>query len=233
MSIAILACVALAGCARPTLGGAEGLQVTSAASLPAPTPGDLITPTAAYYIGPMDTLKIDVFGIPAMADKEIQVDSGGQLSFPLIGPIQVAGKTPSDVANVIAAGLRTRHIRNPEVTVNLKESVSQVITVEGEVAQPGLYPVVGQMTLLRAIARAQGTTEFARLNYVVVFRTVKGQKYAALYDLRAIRKGKYEDPEIFANDIVMVGESNARRIFRDILQTVPLLSTPLLLAFQN
>ena len=76
------------------------------------------------------------------------------------------------------------------MTVNLKETVSQVITVDGQVTEPGLYPVVGRMTLMRAVATAKGLSEFAKLNDVVVFRTVKGQKLAALYDLHAIRRGE-------------------------------------------
>ncbi|HEX8412628.1 MAG TPA: polysaccharide export protein, partial [Sphingomicrobium sp.] len=79
-----------------------------------------------------------------------------------------------------------------------------------------------------ALARAQGVTEFARTNYVVVFRTVGGQQYAALYDLRAIRGGAYVDPEIYANDVVLVNESRGRRVFQSLVATSPLLSAPLI-----
>jgi polysaccharide export outer membrane protein len=95
------------------------------------------------------------------------------------------------------------------------------------VKQPGLFPIVGRMTLMRAIARAQGVTEFARENHVVVFRRVNDQNMAALYDLRAIRQGLYADPEIYANDIVLVGESHARRVFHDFLQASGFLAAPL------
>ena len=117
--------------------------------------------------------------------------------------------------------------------MNLKETVSQVITVDGQVKKPGLYPVVGKMTLMRAVATAEGTAEFARLDDVVIFRTVKGQQLAALYNLKAIRRGNYQDPEVFANDVVVVGDSQARRLFKDALQIVPLLTTPLIIALQN
>ncbi|MBC7042118.1 polysaccharide export protein, partial [Salmonella enterica subsp. enterica serovar Enteritidis] len=80
-----------------------------------------------------------------------------------------------------------------------------------------LYPVNGRMTLMRAVATAKGTTEFAKLDDVVIFRTVNGQKMAALYNLKAIRQGAYDDPEVFANDVVVVGDSPARRLFKDIL----------------
>jgi polysaccharide export outer membrane protein len=89
------------------------------------------------------------------------------------------------------------------------------------------------MTLMRAVATAKGASEFAKLDDVVIFRTVKGQQLAALYNLTAIRRGNYEDPEVFANDVVVVGDSQARRLFKDALQVVPLLMTPLIIALQN
>jgi polysaccharide export outer membrane protein len=116
--------------------------------------------------------------------------------------------------------------------VNLVETVSQVVTVEGQVAQPGLYPVVGRMTLLRAIATARGMTQAANQRDVVVFRTVSGQNMAALYNVDAIRRGSYADPDIYANDVVVVGESRARRLFETLLQAAPLLTTPLILLLQ-
>ncbi len=79
---------------------------------------------------------------------------------------------------------------------------------------------------MRAIAQAEGTDEYSRLDDIVVFRTVEGQRMAALYDLNAIRHGAYSDPEVYANDVIMVGDSNTRRLFKDILSIVPALATP-------
>ena len=83
------------------------------------------------------------------------------------------------------------------------------------------------MTLLSAIARAEGTPELAKENYVVVFRTVNGVDYATLYDLRAIRTGLYGDPRVFPSDTIVVGESRARRVFRDVLAATGLITTPI------
>ncbi|WP_447411839.1 SLBB domain-containing protein, partial [Clostridium perfringens] len=79
---------------------------------------------------------------------------------------------------------------------------AQTVAIDGQVNTPGLYPVVGRMTLMRAIASAKGLADFAQPSYVVVYRRVNNQEMAALYDLRAIRNGAYADPDIFANDIV-------------------------------
>ena len=75
--------------------------------------------------------------------------------------------------------------------------------------------------MLRTLAIAKGTTEFARESAVVVFRDAGDTRYAALYNLKAIAAGQAEDPEVFANDVVLVGNSQARRFFRDIIQIVP------------
>lgn len=232
-SLALLA-LALSSCARtPPLASSDAVKVVSSTELPPPTPKDLFSQEHPYLVGPFDKLKIDVFGIKELNDREIQVDASGRASFPLVGSFQAAGKTPGDIARDIEQRLSERYIRDPQVTVNLMDTVSQVVTVDGEVTKPGLYPVVGQMTLMRAIATASGATEFAKLNDVVIFRTVNGAQYAALYNLKAIRRGLYADPEIYANDVVVVGDSQARRIFKDILQASPLITTPIVALLNN
>lgn len=223
--------VALSACAgAPPLGGDASLKVLPGNELPAPGRGDVQSNTTSYYVGPFDRLIIDVFGIEELSQREVQVDASGRISFPLIGTISVSGMTPGEIEQEFAQKLVAQYIRSPQVTVNLKETLSRVVTVEGEVEKPGLYPVVGRMTLLRAIATAEGTTEFTQYNDIVVFRIVDGKDYAALYDLEAIRHGAYRDPDIYAGDIVMVGESRGRRLFKDILATTPALLTPIIIA---
>src|SRR3546814_8477883 len=116
---------------------------------------------------------------------------------------------------------------NPQVTVNIKSSVSQVVTVDGEVKEPGLYPVTNQMTLMRVIASAKGLSEFAKQEQVVILRTVDNQRMAGLYDISAIRLGAYADPPVYANDVVIIGDSPQRRLFRDVVSLAPLLAAPL------
>lgn len=215
------------GCASsPALVGRPDLAIVDGAVLPPPDVVDLITEERPYVIGPLDVVSIDVYGVPELS-RSGQVDASGRVALPLIGTVEASGKTPGELATLIEGRLRGRYVREPKVTVNLTETVSQVVTVDGSVAAPGLYPVIGRMTLIRAIAKAQGVTEFARENQVVVLRRVKNQDMAALYDLRAIRQGIYADPQVYANDVVLVGDSAARRIFRDVLSASGLLTAPL------
>jgi polysaccharide biosynthesis/export protein len=234
MLIAVLMC--LSGCAvggGRALGGDPAIQVVQGNELPPPERNDVVGEDRPYLIGPFDKLMIDVFGIEELSTKEVQTDASGRISFPLAGIVEAAGRTPAELESILEERLRAQYVRNPQVTVNLKDTVSQVVTVDGQVREPGLYPVVGRMTLMRAVATAKGTAEFAKLDDVVIFRSVKGQSMAALYNLKAIRNGAYADPEVFANDVVVVGDSQARRLFKDALQIAPLLTTPIILLLQN
>jgi polysaccharide export outer membrane protein len=205
--------------------GAVG--IVSASSFPPPTIRDLAEGHRAHLIGPFDKLSVEVLGLPDLS-RQVQVDADGHIALPLAGPIDVMGKNPEELARMIEASLRASYVRDPRVTVGIIETVSQVVTVDGEVHTPGIYPVAGRMTLMRTVARAAGATEFAQTNHVVVFRTVEGRPMAALYDLRAIRLGAYEDPQIYPNDVVVVGDSTARRLFPQILQASTLLLTPII-----
>ncbi len=228
----VLLLLLLSGCGgQSILGGSPNVTVVSSEGLPEPTRLDQQSSNRPYLIGPFDELKIDVFGVEDLS-KEMQIDASGRLSFPLVGVVEASGLTPGELADELERRLRGRYIRDPQVTVNLEETVSQVITVDGQVSKPGLYPVIGRMTLMRAVATAGGTSEFAKLNDVVIFRNVNGDQLAGLYNLKAIRRGAYSDPEVFANDIIVVGDSQARRLFRDLIQASPLITTPLIILFR-
>ena len=229
-----LLALSLVSCSNgPRLGeGPEPLSVTKLSELPAPTGADLVVATSPYHIGPFDKLEVTVFNVPELSGK-FQVDAAARLSLPLAGTIDAAGLTPAELAQAIDRRLRGTFVKNPEVTVNLEETTSQVYTVDGQVGQPGSYPALGNITLMRAVASAKGTSEFARLDDVVVFRSVNGKPMAALYNLAAIRRGIYPDPKIYANDIVVVGDSKARRLFQQFIQMFPLLTTPVVIGLER
>lgn len=223
----------LTGCASGPIGQAHGLQVVEAAEMPRPTVADFRASDQPYIVGPLDTLSIDILGYEEFRERSVQVDSSGRLSVPFAGVVEAAGHSPFEIEETIEAGLRRAYFKDPQVTVNLKETRSQIVTVEGDVREPGIYPVVRDMTLLRALAAAKGTTDTSRLENVMIFRTVNGQDLAGLYNVRAIRQGNYPDPQVYPDDLVVVSDSRARKLFKDFLQLAPLLSSPLVIALQN
>ncbi len=211
----------------PTLassGANPNLVKVNGAELPSPTIEDMQASSRPYRVGPFDKLIVDVFGSEDLSAKELQIDASGRITFPLIGTLAVAGLTPGEVSQLMENSLRGRFIKNPQVSVNLKEIFSQTVTIGGEVKKPGVYPIVGKMTLMTAIASAEGWTDISSRVDVVVFRSVNGRNFAAVYDVKAIQKGRYADPEIFASDVIVVGDSQSRKIWKDFLGAAPLLA---------
>lgn len=205
----------LAGCAHETSLDAGSTAVAVATTLPRPDTPLTETQVTPYRIGPGDQLEVSVFGAPDL-DRTATVDAAGRFSMPLAGPVTAAGKTPEEFAREIEDRLRGGYLKHPRVVVNIKQAMNQpMVTVDGEVTQPGLYPVPGPMTLEQAIATARGATDQANIRKVIVFRTVNGRKTAAMFDLKAVRSGHIPDPEIYGNDIVVVGESSIQKFLKN------------------
>lgn len=228
----LLALIPLAAsCSSARLASSANLRVAEGV-LPPPTLTDIAPTPRTFVLAPRDFVSVNVFGLNDLSLERIQVDNSGNIAVPLAGTFLANGKTPDALSREIEQRLRIAHVRDPKVAINILETQSQLVTVDGEVTTPGQYPVLGNMTLSKAVASAQGATQFANTRYVVIFRTVQNQRYAALYDLSAIRSGAAQDPEIYSGDSILVGESRARRIFSDVLAASPLLVAPLITLIQ-
>lgn len=205
----------LAACAS----GGSGSSIAANTSLPPP---DAATAQAAreYVVGPMDTLEVTVFQADNL-NRTVEVDSQGRIDLPLIGGVEAAGKSTRQLQTEIAARLSEKYLQSPQVSVRLKESISQRVTVEGAVAQPGVFQMSGHTTLLQAIAMAQGPEDDANEKQVAIFRTIQGRRAAAVFDLTAIRKGQAEDPEVYGNDVVVVERSGTKSLLNDLRGVVP------------
>src|SRR4051812_13720038 len=160
LALAFLTMAMMPGCAtvdqRPV--ASPDLVVLNQTSLPPPEIVNVAGTGRAGVIGPFDRLTVNVFNVPELRLEQIQVDAAGNISVPLLGAFSVAGKTPGQVADEMSAGLR-RYVRNPQVAVNLIETRSQTFSIDGEVREPGNYPVIGRMSLMRAVASAKGASE--------------------------------------------------------------------------
>jgi len=175
---------------------------------------------AEYRISPLDQLRIDVFDEPELSVTELPVDPNGRIVLPLVGEIVAQGLTPAELAAEIAASLRS-YLREPAVAVNVTTFTSRNVTVDGAVRLPGVYPAVGDLSLMDTIALGQGLNDYSEEDEVMVFRRQNGQRYVARFDLGPIRNGQAVDPAILPGDIVVVGESASRRFFTDSLAVLP------------
>ncbi len=196
-------------------GGAAGYD---AIALP---PGQPLPTSYALRRG--DVVSVEVFQEPDLTQTKIAIDNGGNLNLPLIGEVQAAGLSAAELSQIIQQAYGQRYLRDPKVTVVVNDSQPYTFSVEGHVALPGVFPHTEGMTLLAAIAQARSPTQVAKLDQVVVFRTVDGQRVGGVFDLDAIRTGSMADPLIVPGDVVVVGYSQLRGAYRDILQAAPLI----------
>ena len=141
-ALLLAAALTLAGCGSEKLEGRGDLHVMSPGQAPEPRAADVGTAPVGFAIGPADKLAISVYGIPE-ATVPVTVDPSGQISVPIAGSIQAAGRTPSELTAQIAQRLRANHVRDPIVSVNVVEVLSQTITVSGQVTRPGVYASAG------------------------------------------------------------------------------------------
>jgi polysaccharide export outer membrane protein len=219
------------GAPLPLLGLA--LSLSACATVPDASSGEeaytLMPPPAPvgvdYHIAPDDVLKIDVYREPGLSLSDAAVNAAGNLRMPLIGDVPVAGLSAGEAADVIAGRLGERYLVSPQVSVFIKKAVARRITVDGEVREPGVFPIDGRLTLLQAVAMAKGPTRVASLREVVILRQADGQRQAAMFDLNAIRANKADDPEILPGDTIILGLNRAKAILAGALLAAPALTT--------
>jgi len=198
----------LTAAALLALSGVPALAAT--ADLPPPDSVSQVRGGADYRIGPQDMLDVNVSQVEELS-KPVQVDPGGKILLPLVGQIQAAGRTPTELSADIAAALSKRYMKDPQVVVSVKEAQGQKITVDGAVGQPGVYALNGPTTLLQAVSLAKGADpRLANLHRVAIFRTIDGARRSAFYDLTRIRNGQAQDPPVYGSDIVVVDTSGAK-----------------------
>ncbi len=213
----------LAGCVKSSrFDPSEASAARATLSLMEPRPGDKLGSARVFRLGSTDKLTVQVFGVPEL-DRTVQIDSAGSISMPLIGLVQAAGETPSGLADKIGAAYNVRYLRDAQVSVTLIEALSQQVLVDGAIREPGKYPLMGNSTLMSAIASAKGVTDLARLDQVLVFRTINGDRAVARFNLDDIRGGRVADPAIFGEDVVVVGSGPGRLGLRDLLLLTPVL----------
>lgn len=177
----------------------------------------------AYKLAPLDTVSVSVYQVPDLS-RDFTIDQAGRITMPLIGRIEAVGVSTTELGTTIAQKLAEKYLRDPNVTVALKDSASRVVTVDGSVRQPGIYPAVTSLTLVQAIALARGTDDLANPRRVAIFRTIGGKRMAAAFDLTSIRRGEMADPQVFPGDTVVVDGSGVKKAQRDIMQALPLAS---------
>lgn len=166
---------------------------------------------AEYKIGPSNLLEIKVKQ-DSNFDRLLRVDGRGEITLPLIGVIRVAGLTAQQVEVEISARLKQKYIREPDVTVFVREFTQVKFVVQGMVQRPGIYNAMNSISLLEAVAMAGGTTERADVSSVKIVRASRLRDAnaindAEIFDLDKIQSGAQKDTLVNAGDNVFVEEA--------------------------
>lgn len=140
-----------------------------------------------YTLGAGDKVHMSVFSEQQLGG-DFSVSGDGKLSLPLIGDVDVIGKTTPEVARMVEARLADGYLRNPRVSMEVM--AYRPFFILGEIRSPGQYPYANGLTVTNAIATAQGFTPRARKKYVMIrrFGEAAEVRYLLTPDLR-VRPG--------------------------------------------
>jgi polysaccharide biosynthesis/export protein len=111
-----------------------------------------------YRIGPEDLLELSVFEVPELS-RSVRVSASGEISLPLVGNFKVSGMSPMDLEHELSVRLKKTYVKDPQVSVFLKEFKSDPVSVVGAVKMPGLYQIQTRKSLIEILAMAQGFQE--------------------------------------------------------------------------
>jgi polysaccharide biosynthesis/export protein len=175
-------------------------------------------------LAPNDVVQIDVFQADTL-DRTAQIDSSGRISLPLVGTVVAAGKTVRELETELETAYGSNYLQSPDITVFLKESFGQRVTIDGEIAKAGIYPVSSSSTLIEVVALAGGFRPVADQSKVYVYRDIGAQKLVANYDVAQIRSGKKPNPKIYGGDVIVVFTSQSKVTLQNLKEALGLASS--------
>jgi polysaccharide export outer membrane protein len=225
MKLNIFAVCLVVGLALPSAAPAataenEAAVPAAASSVATPADDPLAQIVDDYRIGPSDLLEVSVFQVPELS-RTVRVNGRGELTLPLIGQVQAGGLTGQQLEEKIAQKLKAAYLQDPQVSVFIKEFISQRVTVNGSVNRPGVFPISGRTTLMQAIAMAGGLAKLANESDIKVIRVGQnGTREVLEYDYAPLRKGETADPPLYASDVIVVGESAGRAALKGVTETM-------------
>jgi len=192
LSLTLAMGLAAVAAAAPTNTAAGAVASTAA---PPPVPSD-------YRVGAGDLLRVNVFDHPELAS-DLRVSQSGNLTFPLLGQLAVAGKSPREIESALTQGLASGgFVRQPQVSVLVIDYQSQKISVMGQVTRPGQYALTASQHVLDLLAEAGGVVNMIAADDATLIRH-SGDRVPI--DLVAMFAGDpRQNPEVAAGDTIYV-----------------------------
>jgi len=188
--------------ARPPQPPAPGLTAAAVSAAPV-IDGGIQTPPD-FQIGSDDVLSI-VFWRDKDMSTDVQVRPDGKISLPLLNDVQAAGLTPEQLrASIVDKA--TKLLEDPSVSVVVKAINSRRVYITGQVAKPGMYPLLEKTTVLQLIAMAGGVGDYADSKKIQIVRTENGKPTSHKFNYQDFIKGKNvsQNIELKSGDTVVV-----------------------------
>jgi polysaccharide export outer membrane protein len=138
-----------------------------------------------YRIGSEDVLNINVFEAPEL-NREVRVSASGEISLPLLGSVRAAGLTPRDLEFVLQELLHRTYMKDPHVSVFVREMQSHPVSVMGAVRRPGVFQIRGSKTLLEVLSLAEGLADDAGDTVIILRGAALSQEADPSTDLSAV-----------------------------------------------
>ena len=170
------------------------------ATLTRPVAGD----AEEYRIAPADKLEISVYGEPDL-DRELVVRPDGRISYPLVGDLEVAGKTTEEVRAELEERIQ-EYVPEASASVVVSDLGSLQFYVLGKVAKPGMFNVSTPITVLQALALAGGLSTFAGERNISIVRNSGAKTERLPFNYHKVKKGKDLETNILLQrgDVVLV-----------------------------
>lgn len=195
----------LARAIRPAMMAACTLVLAACAHTPPAAPATASALVPQTVLGPGDVFEAKVFGETDLSGL-YRVASDGTISFHLIGKVAVDGLTASQVGDAIAQKL-AHFIKQPDVSIFVKELNSKKVYVFGQVQRPGTFPYEDGMNIIQAVTLAGGFDKLANKNTAFVTRKTDGREQRLEVSIQDIREGKAPNFRLEPGDIVFVAET--------------------------
>lgn len=158
---------------------------------------------ALDLLGEGDRFSLRVYQEPDMSG-EFVVSQGGDIAFPLIGDVTVLARTCADIETEVADRLADGFLRQPSVSCQVEELNSLGIVVSGEVTSAGLFAFSANLTIIEAVAMANGLTANAAEDRVIVSREVDGEMREFVVPFKQVVSGRAPNFRLWPNDSIFV-----------------------------
>jgi len=168
----------------------------------------------AYRIGPGDLLELRVFEVEGLS-QTVRVEEDGTITLPLLGRVMVKGLTQEEVVQKLTDLLQAKYVKNPQVTIFIREYKNQQVAVIGAVERSGNYELVGRRNLLQMISMAGGLTEMAGNEVFILREGPDGQTSTVTIDLKdlLVNGNQTLNVAIEPNDVINVAVDREIRVF--------------------